>query len=146
MKHIALVGVVLTLAACGGNTDAADVLVSTTSIEPTTTVPSGQAKIDEIVVKCDVPMTAIFGDELVLDMSPGLMIGNPPERTWDEHTDYLWAATCIRNDVLGAAVLAILQTASGSTGPQTATQDGLVFTQIYNKLSDTEILTVQVAA
>jgi hypothetical protein len=152
-----IVVVVAGLASCGSSRTAAaepksrvidsssSTMAATTTSQPTTFSPTtsrtldttiatvapavSTSKMQGIVNECGIESPYVLRNQIVLVSANDVIAG--------------FAADCIRNKVVSPAGLAVLSAATGVNGPQTVTEDGLVFTQIYNKLSDIDTLTVQ---
>ena len=102
----------------------------------------GQARIDALVTSCNVPDYAHIGNQIVVNRSYQWLIDNHKENDLNPLLEVL---NCLVASASPAGQ-AILQSASGVSGPQSVTENGIVYTQIYNKASNVTILTLQAAS
>ena len=89
-----------------------------------------------------MPDYAHIGNQIVLNTGYQWLIDNHKET---ELVSLRAVQGCLISSA-SAAAQALLQSASGVSGPQSVTENGIVYTQVYNKASNVEILTLQAAA
>ena len=115
---------------------------SSTSGSGDPVVNEGQVRIDALVASCNVPDYAHIANQIVVNRSYQWLIDNHKEKDLVPLLDVL---SCLVASASPAGQ-AVLESASGVSGPQSVTENGIVYTQIYNSASNVLILTLQAEA